>query len=175
MVSLHLTKPCFPKNDLVLNKFFHHNQLKNNLIAGFDKKMRSNITHLSAIHKHILYSFLLLIPLGIGCKFYNGPFAGWVQNGLTDILYVLFWNLLVFYFRPDRSAIGYITVGVFAGTCLIEISQLWHPVFLDQIRSSFPGAVLLGTTFVWQDFVYYLLGSAVALFYLRFLVHRYGD
>jgi hypothetical protein len=41
---------------------------------------------------------------------------------------------------------------------LIELSQLWHPAFLDAIRHTLPGGLLLGFGFKWTDLICYLSG-----------------
>jgi hypothetical protein len=51
---------------------------------------------------------------------------------------------------------------VLAITCALEVLQLWHPPFLQAIRSTFAGRALIGTTFVWWDFIYYIVAAAVS-------------
>ena len=68
---------------------------------------------------------------------------------------------------PRRSAINRIAVGVFVVTCAVETLQLWHPPFLQAARATFVGGAILGTTFKWPDFPYYLLGSAMGWLWLR--------
>jgi len=49
-------------------------------------------------------------------------------------------------------------------TCSIECLQLWHPLFLESIRSTFIGGTLIGTTFSWWDFPHYAIGCCVSWF-----------
>ena len=52
-------------------------------------------------------------------------------------------------------------------TCALEVLQLWHPWFLEKVRSTFLGKALIGTTFVWWDFPHYFLGSLIGWVWLK--------
>jgi hypothetical protein len=56
--------------------------------------------------------------------------------------------------KPWRSAAIILSI-----TCALEFAQLWHPVWLERIRRTFLGRVLLGTTFDWTDFPSYVAGA----------------
>jgi hypothetical protein len=64
---------------------------------------------------------------------------------------------------------GKIAAGVLAATCVLEFLQLWHPPFLEALRSNFLGATILGTTFDWTDFPYYFAGSGIGWLWLSML------
>ncbi|MDZ7342530.1 MAG: DUF2809 domain-containing protein [candidate division KSB1 bacterium] len=113
-------------------------------------------------------SILIITPIGFASKFYRGPSAAWVNDSLAGMFYVIFWCLVVFLFFPDSKP-WKIAAVVLAITCLLEFLQLWHPPFLEWVRSSFIGATILGTSFVWSDFPYYFLGSAVGWLWLRWI------
>ena len=109
----------------------------------------------------IFISLIILIPLGFLTKRYQGPFETWVNNSLGGVLYVIFWSLVVFFFYPAAKP-HRITGAMFIVTCMIEVLQLWHPPFLEAIRSTRIGVTLLGNSFAWLDFPHYLLGSLLA-------------
>ena len=125
-----------------------------------------------------LYTTLLIIiitPLGFYSKFYNGPGAYWANNSLGGILYEIFWCLIAFLFFP--RARPFIIAGiVFIITCILEILQQWHPPFLQAIRNTFIGKTLIGTSFVWSDFVYYLIGCSIGLLIMHLVqkTHKTG-
>jgi hypothetical protein len=106
----------------------------------------------------VLISIVAITFLGFTTKFYSGPAAGWVNNSLGGVFYEIFWCLMVFFILP-RLESWKIACIVFIITCLLEFLQLWHPPFLQTIRDTFIGATILGTTFVWSDFFYYVIGS----------------
>jgi hypothetical protein len=100
---------------------------------------------------------------GIYAKYYNGPAEAWVNDSLGGLLYVVFWCLFVFFVAPRVRSVS-IAAWVLAVTALLETAQLWHPRWLEAVRRTLPGAALLGTTFVWSDFLYYIAGAAIGAF-----------
>lgn len=105
-------------------------------------------------------SLTAIVPLGFYTKFYDGPQAGWVNHSLGGVFYEIFWCLLVFFLLPGVRA-WTIALCVLAITCALEFAQLWHPPALTLVRSHLIGATLLGTTFSWYDFPYYLVGVTI--------------
>jgi hypothetical protein len=118
--------------------------------------------------KWTLLAIIIVIPLGFYSKFYDGPASNWVNNSLGGVLYVIFWSLL-FSVLIAGSKPWKIVSWVFMITCAIEFLQLWHPPFLETIRSTFIGAAFLGNSFSWLDIAYYVIGSLVSLGLLKFL------
>ena len=75
---------------------------------------------------------------------YEGPFASWVNDSLAGTIYVTFWCLAArLIFRSVKPA--RIAIYVLALTSSLEIMQLWHPPFLEYIRTFAPGWTLIGT------------------------------
>ncbi len=109
----------------------------------------------------IVLALLILVPLGFSTKFYHGPLAGWVNNGAGDILYPIFWFLLLLLFfpkiRPQTAAWL-----VFVFSSLIEITQLFHPLWLEAWRRNFILRTIVGSGFEWVDFFYYAVGAGLA-------------
>jgi hypothetical protein len=105
-------------------------------------------------------SLVAVVPLGFYTKFYRGPGASWVNGSLGGAFYEIFWCLVIFFLLP-KLAPRRIAGIVLAATCMLEFLQLWHPPFLELLRSHFIGATILGTTFDWGDFPSYFLGSAL--------------
>jgi hypothetical protein len=118
--------------------------------------------------KWTLLAIVLIVPLGLYTKIYNGPAFNWVNNSLGGVLYVIFWSLL-FSLLAARSKSWKIVGLVFLSTCAIEFLQLWHPPFLETIRSTFTGATLFGNSFSWMDMVHYLIGALASLGLLKIL------
>ncbi|MFH1160233.1 MAG: DUF2809 domain-containing protein [bacterium] len=52
-------------------------------------------------------------------------------------------------------------------TCLLsvldELSQLYHALWIDALRSTAVGALVLGNQFVWSDLLCYLAGAVLAV------------
>ena len=113
-----------------------------------------------------LLSILIVTPLGFGSKFYAGPGAKWVNDSLGGFLYEIFWSLVISFILIKAKA-WKIALSVFIVTSILEFLQLWHPVFLEIIRSTFIGRTIIGTTFVPSDFIYYTIGSFVGWILLK--------
>jgi len=77
--------------------------------------------------------------------------------------------LTIFALLPRKKLINKIPLWVFIITCALEVLQLWHPKFLEMIRSSFIGSALIGTTFSWLDFPHYAIGCFIGWQWLRWL------
>lgn len=110
----------------------------------------------------------IITPLGFYSKFYTGPASHWVNNSLGGMLYVVFWSLfLSAIFLKARPWI--IATVVLLVTCALEFLQLWHPRFLEAIRSTFFGATLIGNSFSWLDLIHYLFGALASIGLLEVL------
>jgi hypothetical protein len=121
--------------------------------------------------RNILISLLSVVPLGFATKFYHGPGAHWFNDYAGGILYEVFWCLSASFIRPTAHTFR-IAAWVFGFTCFLECLQLWHPAFLEVIRSTFVGRTLIGTSFTWWDFPYYTAGCGMAWWWMRFLLRR---
>jgi Protein of unknown function (DUF2809) len=109
-----------------------------------------------------LFVLALLVPLGLSTKRYHGPGEAWVHANAGDVLYAAFW---FFFFRLvwPQVAIWKAAVGVFVYCTLIEFSQRLHPPWLEALRRTFTGRLILGSDFDLMDIVYYAVGVALAV------------
>jgi hypothetical protein len=103
---------------------------------------------------------LALVVVGIGTKFYRGRLETWFHNYAGGVIYEVFWIVLFGALLPRASA-WRIALSVFLVTCGLEVLQLWHPPFLELIRSNFFGRALVGDGFDPLDFIYYVVGSVI--------------
>ncbi len=116
---------------------------------------------------NIIMSLLIVIGMGFFFKFYSGFGRQWFNNSGAAVFYEIFWCLFAYLFVKGRNAVNQIPLVVFIITCILEILQLWHPLLLEQMRSTLVGRLVLGTTFSWWDFIYYALGSILGWLWLR--------
>lgn len=117
----------------------------------------------------VLLSLCIVTPLGFWLWRYDGLGRLWFNFYATGALYEIFWCLVVFFFWPQKKNITKIVVGVLVATCLLEVLQLWHPIFLEKIRTTFIGKALISTCFVWWQFPHYALGSLIGWLWLWIL------
>jgi uncharacterized protein DUF2809 len=97
---------------------------------------------------------------------FKAPISPEARDNSGGVAYVVFFVLLGGVItpavRPSRIALT-----VFLITCVLEFLQLWHPGWLERIRSTFIGRCLLGTTFGWSDFPPYAIGASIGWVLLR--------
>ncbi|MDF1836794.1 MAG: DUF2809 domain-containing protein [Planctomycetota bacterium] len=113
-------------------------------------------------------SLMLVLALGIASQAANGTGWNWVARQLGGAFYVLAGVFLVLFLWP-RCRTVWVCLGVLLATVLVEFAQLWHPGWLQALRGTRPGGLLLGSTFHWADFPYYFLGCGVGLVWTRWI------
>lgn len=85
----------------------------------------------------------------------------WINFWIGDFLWaiMLYWLMLGVFMPHNRlKATSYLILFCW----LIETSQLWHTTWLDNVRATRLGGLLLGHGFLWSDIVAYTLGVFVA-------------
>lgn len=122
---------------------------------------------ISSQRLHTLISLLITTPLGFASKFYHGAGAWWFNNYASGIFYEMFWCFAAILLLP-RVSVFWIACTVLGTTCVLEFLQLWHPLFLDPVRSTFIGRTLIGTTFTWWDFPHYVIGCLTGWLMISF-------
>lgn len=129
--------------------------------------MRSNLK-VRKIWSQTTFILLIVTLVGFYSKFYSGPARDWVNNYLGGVFYEIFWCLVIFLlFRRIRHWV--VAVSVFLATSLLEFLQLNHTPVLEFIRRFFIGRVIIGTSFCWLDFPYYLAGSTIGCLLMNYL------
>jgi Protein of unknown function (DUF2809) len=107
----------------------------------------------------VLYALLALAVIASGLLWRSGliPMPQWLSNNGGDAL----WALVVFvgfgFLFPRASTL---TVALLALTFAwsVEFSQLYHAPWIDAIRATIPGKLVLGNTFNWPDLPAYVVG-----------------
>lgn len=118
---------------------------------------------LKNIRIKIILILVILIPLGFYTKVYAGPGSVWAHNSLGGVFYVIFWCLVAALINPQFPAWKNASL-ITAFTCLLEFAQLIKAGWLEFLRSYFIGRIVLGHSFHWLDFPYYLAGGIIAFF-----------
>ena len=118
-----------------------------------------------------IISLLIIIPLGFATKFYHGIYANWVNNSLCGVFYEIFWCLVIFFIFTKLSPLNIATI-VFIITSLLEFTQLLNAPFLEIIRKNFIGRTLIGSSFIWSDFFYYLIGCIIAYLWMSSVLKK---
>lgn len=90
----------------------------------------------------------------------------WCQNHLSGTFYVSFFCFLGLGLWP-KTRYWLMCLYMFLTATGLEFLQLWHPAFLEWLRSFWLGQVLLGSTFNPLDIPFYLLGALLTILCLR--------
>lgn len=119
----------------------------------------------------LLISLILIIPIGYGSRFHLNAEQEWLRNLLGNIAYESFWILLVVFLMPHLPPFR-VAVGVCLASFGIEFLQLWQPDWLQTLRATLFGKLVLGNAFYWLDFPQYGLGSLVGWLWVSLLARK---
>ncbi len=109
-------------------------------------------------------SLLLAIMAGI-LGILSRRFPGQLPHFIVEYAGDALWSFALYYvlriFFPDKSALwnAFVCLGL---SVLVEISQLYQAGWINAIRSTVVGALILGNNFVWTDLLCYLAGTILA-------------
>ena len=113
-----------------------------------------------------LFNYLLLIifaaAIGILSRKYSSLLPDFIAayTGDTAWSFALYFLLSLFLLKKSFAFRFYLT-------CLIafvdELSQLYHAPWIDGLRNTTIGALVLGNTFIWTDLLCYLAGAILAV------------
>jgi hypothetical protein len=117
----------------------------------------------------LLISIVFIVPFGYVARFSQGLGLPWLHDLLGSVAYEIFWILLVAFLYPQAAPLG-VAIAIFLVTCGVEFLQLWQPPFLQAVRSTLVGRLVLGNTFIWSDFIAYFVGSFAGWLWLRGLL-----
>jgi hypothetical protein len=116
--------------------------------------------------KRAVIILLILVPAGFMTKFYQGPAEQWVNNHLGGVFYVSFLTIVLYILLTfcKNLKVIYPVIAALIITTVLEFLQLWETPVLEAIRNTFIGRTIIGSSFNPEDFIYYVLGSALAYF-----------
>lgn len=119
----------------------------------------------------LTYAVLVIftVILGLSTRYFAVHLPRWVNLYLGDIL----WALMVFFFfgfifkaKQSRWVAAMALIFSFG----IEISQLYHAEWIDTIRSTRLGGLVLGYGFLWSDLISYSVGISAGVLLDRLII-----
>jgi Protein of unknown function (DUF2809) len=119
----------------------------------------------------LLVSMALIIPIGYGSRFYLSPELEWLRNWIGNLAYECFWLLFVMFWLPQISPLR-AAMAVCLASFAIEFLQLWQPLWLQFLRATLFGRLVLGNSFYWADFPQYIAGSFLGWLWVSLLPGR---
>lgn len=105
---------------------------------------------------------VLTVCAGLGSRKFGAHLPGFVAEYAGDALYATLVFVLAALVRPRAKGASLACVA-FGFSALVEASQAVHVGPLDAVRATWPGRLVLGTTFVWSDFPCYAAGALLGL------------
>lgn len=109
-----------------------------------------------------LYAVMALAVIAAGLLWRSRfiPMPQWLSNNGGDAL----WALMVFVgfgFLLPRASTLMVALLALTFAWGVEFSQLYHAAWIDAIRATLPGRLVLGSTFNWPDLLAYAVGIAL--------------
>ena len=110
---------------------------------------------------HGLLLLIGTVALGLASRRYPSALPAFVSTYAGDVLWasMVFWLLTLVRPTGDRRQLAAIA---FAIAVAVETSQRYHVPWLDALRASTLGALVLGQGFLWSDIVCYAVGVMLA-------------
>ncbi len=110
----------------------------------------------------VVYALLAIAVVAAGLLWRSGiiPLPHWLSNNGGDAL----WALMVFVgfgFLLPRASTWVVALLALTFAWGVEFSQLYHAPWIDAIRATIPGRLVLGNTFNWPDLPAYAVGIAL--------------
>ncbi|QUH21309.1 ribosomal maturation YjgA family protein [Alkaliphilus sp. B6464] len=122
----------------------------------------------------IIYSIfiLLVIILGLGSRHFSDFLPKWVHLYLGDTL----WALMIFFifgFLFKRKNTFCIATVSLLFSFLIEISQLYQAQWINTIRNTTIGGLVLGYGFLWSDLLAYIVGIVIGILLEKHIIFKF--
>lgn len=121
----------------------------------------------------LLYGFIILITilLGLASREFSNVLPWWIGIYSGDML----WALMIFLMGGFIfNNLGTLRVGLIGLTfsIIIEISQLYQSSWINNIRKTRIGGLVLGFGFLWSDLACYLVGIGIGILIEKLIIRN---
>lgn len=112
----------------------------------------------------VVYASLTIcvVAMGLASRRYDA-LPSFVQNYAGDTLWALMVFLAIGFLFPRLSTFRLAALALIFAFC-IEFSQIYHAPWIDSIRYTRLGGLVLGFGFLWSDLFCYFVGIATGMF-----------
>jgi Protein of unknown function (DUF2809) len=104
----------------------------------------------------------LAIVLGVGSRRFGFACPEFVATFAGDTLWALALFLFLGLILPG-VATGWVAAMALVVSLLVELSQLYHAPWIDSVRQTTIGGLILGFGFLWSDLVCYAAGVGLGV------------
>ena len=123
-------------------------------------------------HTKIYLTIMVVITaLGLPARIIQDQLPSWYVQYFGDYL----WAMLLFFgfaLILQKVSTFKVAIATLLFTYGIEVSELFHPLWLDYLRSIKLFALILGYTFLWSDIAAYTLGISTGTLIEYFLLRN---
>lgn len=106
--------------------------------------------------------WILIIVLGLGSRTYGDYLPSFVATYAGDTLWAAMVYFGISFLFPFTRLLRRAIAALLFSYC-IEVSQLYQSDWINAIRGTTLGALVLGHGFLWSDMVCYTVGIALAV------------
>ena len=106
-----------------------------------------------------LFSAIVVMLTGLASRRFRQHLPLFIGEYSGDVLWALMLFLAVSFVLADRPLFQRCIISLVLAFA-IEVSQLYHAPWIDGIRNTTLGGLILGFGFLWSDLVCYLVGIA---------------
>lgn len=107
-----------------------------------------------------LASAILVLLLGYGARHYSALLPSFIGTYAPDTLWALLVLLLIATAKPDMTPWRTALIA-FVFAYAIEFSQLYQAPWINDIRATRLGGLVLGHGFLWSDLICYSVGIGI--------------
>ena len=104
----------------------------------------------------------VVVALGLASRRYSNELPSFMAHYAGDTLWAVMVFLGIGFLVPRWSSLG-VAVTALAVSCSVEVSQIYHAPWIDAVRHTWPGGLVLGYGFLWSDIACYTVGVALAV------------
>ncbi len=118
--------------------------------------------------RRIVYLLLAIVTMliGLASRRYRQNLPVFIGEYSGDVLWALMLFLIVSFLLAGRPLVQRCIISLVLALA-VELSQLYHAPWIDGIRSTTLGGLVLGFGFLWSDLVCYFVGIASGAFMER--------
>jgi hypothetical protein len=120
--------------------------------------------------RRIVYLLLAILTMlvGLASRRFRQHLPTFIGEYSGDVLWALMLFLVASFVLAGRPLFQRCIISLVLAFA-VEVSQLYHAPWIDGIRSTTLGGLVLGFGFLWSDLVCYMVGVAAGVFADRFL------
>jgi len=116
----------------------------------------------------------MIVIMGLGSRYFALYLPRWVNLYFGDFLWAIMNFFLIGLIFRKKNTVWVIVIAL-VYCYFVEISQLYHFPWLETLRQTKLGGLILGRGFLWSDLISYTFGIAIGAFIERHVFLQLRD